>query len=337
MDAPLPARPPASRGRPAFDGPPDANGTADTVRGRPAVGGASDGAGAAPDTIAARLAAGGRRLISFEFFPPADAAGAEQLWETIAWLRPLAPDFVSVTYGANGSTRGRTLDLTARLAQETSLTTMGHLTCASQSQAELEAVVRRYAAAGLKHVLAVRGDMPGGPTVPWRPHPAGLANATELVRLVKAQGDFCVGVAAFCDPHPQRLDPALDARLLLDKQAAGAEFAITQLFFRASSYFELVERVRRLGCTLPIVPGLMPITKLSQVERFAQLSGAALPRAITDRLDKLADDPTGLRQAGVQVVAELSQELIDGGAPGLHFFTQNRSKATAAILSALRQ
>ncbi|MDR1512611.1 MAG: methylenetetrahydrofolate reductase [Propionibacteriaceae bacterium] len=281
------------------------------------------------------LLASGKPAFSFEFFPPADDAGQEQLWLALKLLQPLEPDFVSVTYGANGSTRQRTLDLTSRLARETALRTVGHLTCASQSVAELVDVVHRYGAAGVDHVLAVRGDMPGGATVPWERHPSGLGNATELVRLVKREGDFHVGVAAFCDPHPQRRDPALDARLLLDKEEAGAEFAITQLFFRAASYFELVERVRELGCSLPIVPGIMPITRLGQVTRFAELSGAPIPDSVVARLGHVADDPASVREVGTEVAAELAQELLDGGAPGLHFFTQNRSVATRAIWAGL--
>jgi methylenetetrahydrofolate reductase (NADPH) len=288
-------------------------------------------------TIAELLRAGERPTFSFEFFPPKDDLGAEQLWRTIGLLRPLGPDFVSVTYGASGSTRQRTLDVTARLARETELRTMGHLTCASQPVSELKATLDRYAADGVKHILAIRGDMPGGPTVPWEPHPAGLRNATELVRLVKSQGDFCVGVAAFCDPHPASKDPALDAQILLDKQAAGAEFAITQLFFRPESYIELVERVRALGCTLPIIPGIMPITQIGQTTRFAELSGAPIPEAILQRLHAVADDPASVREVGTEIADELSHALLAAGAPGLHFFTQNRSVATRAIWAGLRR
>jgi methylenetetrahydrofolate reductase (NADPH) len=287
-------------------------------------------------TIADLLAAGTSPLFSFEFFPPKDDAGAEQLWRALRLLAPLAPDFVSVTYGANGSTRQRTLDITARLARDTDLRTMGHLTCASQSIDEVRSTIDHYAEAGLRHILAVRGDMPGGPTVPWQPHPAGLPNTTALVRLIREQGNFCVGVAAFCDPHPQRHDPALDARILCDKAAAGASFAITQLFFEANSYFALVDRVRALGCDLPIIPGIMPITQIDQTTRFAALSGAPIPRSVLDQLEAVADDPAGVREVGTQIAADLSQALLDGGAPGLHFFTQNRSVATRAIWAGLR-
>jgi methylenetetrahydrofolate reductase (NADPH) len=185
-------------------------------------------------------------------------------------------------------------------------------------------------------VLAIRGDMPGGPTEPWVRHPDGLANATELVQLVKETGDFCVGVGAFPDPHPQAKDPALDARLLAEKAEAGAEFAITQLFFRPESYLSLVERVRALGCDIPIVPGIMPITQISQVQRFAEFSGAALPDEVVARLTAVADDPKAVRQVGVEIATELSLAVLDQGAPGLHFYTQNRSLATRSILQRVR-
>jgi methylenetetrahydrofolate reductase (NADPH) len=275
-------------------------------------------------------------LFSFEFFPPKDDIGHEQLWRALRLLQPLAPDFVSVTYGANGSTRQRTLDVTARLARETSLRTMGHLTLADQSVADIGATIDHYQAAGIHHILAVRGDMPGGPTEPWVPHPDGLANATALVRLIRSRGDFEIGVAAFCDPHPERRDPDLDARILVDKAEAGASFAITQLFFRAESYFTMVDRVRALGCGLPIIPGLMPITQIGQTTRFATLSGAPIPGDILAQLEAVADDPASVREVGTQIAADLAQELIDGGAPGLHFFTQNRSVATRAIWAGLR-
>ena len=278
-----------------------------------------------------------RALFSFEFFPPKDDLGQEQLWQALQRLAPLAPDFVSVTYGANGSQRDRTIGVTKRLATATGLSTVGHLTCASQSRQELVGVIDQYAAVGVDAVFAIRGDMPGGATVPWQPHPEGLRNATELVELIRARTDLAVGVAAFPDPHPARRDPALDARVLRDKWAAGASFAITQLFFSAQSYFDMVDRVRTLGCPIPIIPGIMPITMISQVVKFAEMSGAVLPADVRTRLDAVADDPAVVRKIGVAIGTELSQELLDRGAPGLHFFTQNRSAATRAIWANLHQ
>lgn len=288
-------------------------------------------------TIARLLAEGTRPLCSFEFFPPRDDAGEDHLWAAIDRLEPLRPDFISVTYGANGSSRDRTLALTRRLATDTGHRVMGHLTCASQSVDQLTSVIDGYAAAGIGHILAVRGDMPGGPGVPWVAHPDGLANATALVELIRRRGDFCIGVAAFPDGHPPAHDLALDARLLVDKWSAGASFAITQLFFQPRAYVELVDRVRSLGCPIPIIPGIMPVSQMSQVVSFAQMSGAPLPAAMLRQLEAVAHDPAAVRRVGAAQAADVAQRLLDAGAPGLHFFTQNRSRATLAIWRRLRR
>ena len=288
-------------------------------------------------TIAELLDDGGRPLYSFEFFPPKDEVQQRQLWKAIRELESLAPDFVSVTYGASGSTRERTIRATEAIAQHTTLRAVAHLTCASQSREQIRQVIGSYAAAGIRHILAIRGDMPGGPRVPWLRHPDGLSNATELVATVRELGDFCVGVAAFPEPHPEQGDAALDARLLAEKARAGASFAITQLFFTADDYFRLVERVQSLGCDIPILPGIMPITNVSQVRRFAELSGAALPTRVTDRVAAVADDEDQVRKVGIEIATELCEALLDGGAPGLHFFTQNRSRATREIYANLQQ
>jgi len=290
-----------------------------------------------PPSIADLLAVGHRPLFSFEFFPPKDEIQQRQLWQTVRELESLGPDFVSVTYGASGSTRERTIKATEAIALHTTLRSMAHLTCASQSRDQLRRVIGSYAAAGIHHVLAIRGDMPGGPRVPWERHPEGLDNATELVALVRELGNFCVGVAAFPNAHPERNDFGLDAQVLAAKAAAGASFAITQLFFTADDYFALVGRVRALGCDLPIIPGIMPITNVRQVTRFAELSGAALPRSVTDRIDEVADDDGQVRRVGIKIGTELSEELLSRGAPGLHFFTQNRSRATREIYANLHQ
>ncbi len=288
-------------------------------------------------TIADLLASRDHATMSFEFFPPKDDAGQAQLLDAIGGLDPLRPDFVSVTYGASGSTRARTIDATRLIRTRTNATTMGHLTCVSQSVAEIRGAVAAYADAGITHILAVRGDPPGGPTAAWERHPEGLDHATDLVRLVKDAGDFCVGVGAFPDGHPEHFDFDLDARVLAEKEQAGAEFAITQLFFDADAYFRLVERIDRLGCRLPVVAGIMPVTNVGQIERFAALSGADLPAPVVARLRAVADDPAAVRAVGLEIATELCDRLLAGGAPGLHFFTQNRSKATAEILAALRQ
>ncbi len=288
-------------------------------------------------TVAELLAGADHPTMSFEFFPPRDDTGTTQLLDAIAGLQPLRPDFVSVTYGATGSSRERTVDATRLISERSDAITMGHLTCVSQSTEELRGAIAAYAEAGVRHILAVRGDPPGGPTAPWQTHPDGLANATELVRLVKATGDFCVGVGAFPDGHPDRHDLDLDARLLAEKEQAGAEFAITQLFFDPAAYFSLVERVRRLGCEIPIIAGIMPVTNINQIERFATFSGADLPRGVVARLQSVAADPAAVRDVGVEIAVELCDALLAGGAPGLQFFTQNRSKATGEILRRLRE
>jgi methylenetetrahydrofolate reductase (NADPH) len=291
-----------------------------------------------PPTIAELLddaADRGRPLTSFELFPPKDETQQRQLWRAIRELEALGPDFVSMTYGASGSTRDRTIVATEAIAQHTTLRAMAHLTCASQSRAELRQVVGSYAAAGIRHVLAIRGDMPGGPTVPWQRHPEGLANATELVAMIRELSDFCIGVAAFPDLHPEHHDADLDAEILVAKHRAGASFAITQLFFTAGRYFELVDRVRSRGSDLPIIPGIMPVTRISQIQRFADLSGADLPPKVVDRLNAVAGDDQAVREVGIQLATELCEDLLSAGVPGLHFITMNRSPATREIYARL--
>jgi methylenetetrahydrofolate reductase (NADPH) len=290
-----------------------------------------------PPTIVELLRGRQRPLFSFELFPPKDEDQTRQLWQTVRELESLAPDFVSVTYGASGSTRERTITATEAIAQHTTLRTMAHLTCASQSVDDLRRVIGSYAAAGIRHILAIRGDMPGGPTVPWERHERGLANATELVAMIRSLGDFCIGVAAFPDLHPERHDPDLDARVLVAKERAGAGFAITQLFFTATRYFELVDRVRALGSDLPIIPGIMPVARLSQIQRFADLSGADLPARVVDRLNAAGGDDAAVRQVGIDLATELSEDLMAGGAPGLHFITMNRSRATREIFARIQR
>ncbi len=280
------------------------------------------------------LTSGGRSF-SFEFFPPKDDAGERRLWTAIRELEPLAPTFVSVTYGAGGSTRDRTVRITAGIAEHTTLRPVGHLTCVGQDVAALRTVIGRYADAGVRDVLALRGDPPEGPGSLWRSHPGGLDRAVQLVELARSLGDFTVGVAAFCQGHPEAGGLEADARILADKQRAGADFAITQLFFRADEYFRLVDRAAAAGCDLPIVPGIMPITNLGQVQRFAELSGSAVPPEVVERLEPVRDDPQALRAEGVQVAVELCAALLDGGAPGLHYYTLNRSTATRQIHAAL--
>jgi methylenetetrahydrofolate reductase (NADPH) len=272
---------------------------------------------------------------SFEFFPPKTDAGEHALWQAIRELEPLRPGFVSVTYGAGGSTRDRTVRVTRRIAEETTLTPMAHLTCVGSSREDVVATLREYADAGIHSILALRGDPPGAPGQPFSAHPEGLRYASELVELVRSVGTFEVGVAAFPEGHPEALDLDRDADVLVAKARAGADFAITQFFFHADDYLRLVERVRARGCDLPIVPGIMPVTNVSQIERFAALSGTDFPPALADRLHAVADDPEAVRAIGVEVATSLARRLLGEGAPGLHFYTLNRSTATREVYAAL--
>jgi methylenetetrahydrofolate reductase (NADPH) len=278
----------------------------------------------------------GEKSFSFEFFPPKDEAGERQLWKALRELEALHPTFVSVTYGAGGSTRDRTVRVTEQIASDTSMTPLGHLTCVGHSRETLRSIIGSYANAGVRNILALRGDPADGPTAPYEPHPEGLHYAVELVELVRSLGDFCVGVAAFPEGHPSAASLDADARVLAEKARAGAEFAITQLFFRADDYFRLADRVAALGVDIPVIPGIMPITNLAQIRRMAELSGAELPPEVVARVSRHGEDAAAVRAEGIALATELCDTLLAGGAPGLHFYTLNRSKATREIYANLR-
>jgi len=286
-------------------------------------------------TIAARLRSG-EPSFSFEFFPPRDAAAERQLWQALRELERLRPSFVSVTYGAGGTTREGTVRVTERIATDTTMLPLAHLTAVNHSRAELRHVLGRFAAAGVHNVLTIRGDPPGDPQAEWVKHPDGLAYAEDLVRLVKASGDFCVGVAAFPYKHPRSPDFASDAQYLVRKMRAGADFAITQMFFVVEDYLRLRDRVSALGCDVPIIPGIMPVTTMRTIERSAQLSGAPFPSKLRDRFESVAEDPAAVRAMGIEQASELCQRLLRKGAPGIHFITLNRSTATREIWSNLQ-
>lgn len=269
--------------------------------------------------------------ISFEFFPPKDDPGEAALWETIRALEKTRPTFVSVTYGAGGGSRDRTIRVTDRIARETTMTPMAHLTCVGHSVGELRNIIGHYANVGVRNVLALRGDPQGGLDQPWVRHPEGLDHADELVALIRELGPFTVGVAAFPDRHPESPSLEHDADVLVRKADAGAAYAITQFFFTRSAYAALRDRVRARGCELPIIPGLMPVTNVKQLARMTQLSGQPVPAEVTGRLQAVAEDPAAVREVGVQIATELAQQLLDEGAPGLHFITMNRSPATLQV------
>jgi methylenetetrahydrofolate reductase (NADPH) len=278
----------------------------------------------------------GDHSFSFEFFPPKDEAGEEQLWNAIRALEPYHPTFVSVTYGAGGSTRDKTVAITGRIARETSMVPMAHLTCVGHTREELEAILDSYVAEGVFHVMALRGDPREGPSAEWTPTEGGLNYALELVELARTRGDFRIGVAAFPEGHPGAESLDIDADRLVAKADAGAEFAVTQMFFRAEDYFGLVERVRARGVDIPILPGIMPILNLNAIRRQGELIGTSVPEEIVSRLTAAGPDPVAVRAEGIRLAAELCEELLDGGAPGLHFYTLNRSKATLEIFEALQ-
>jgi methylenetetrahydrofolate reductase (NADPH) len=280
----------------------------------------------------------GRPVFSVEFFPPRDDAGEQALWQAVHDFESLDPAFVSVTYGAGGSSRDRTVRITGQIARQTSLVPMAHLTAVNHSVAELRGVLGSYAEAGIRNVLALRGDPPGDPLGEWVAHPQGVHYAAELVRLIRSLGHFCIGVAAFPECHPRSPDLESDVRHLVAKLRAGAQFAITQMFFRPEDYLRLRDRVTAAGADMaavPIMPGVMPITTLRGVQKMAELSGCTIPQPVRDRLAAVGEDPAAVREVGVDVATELCERLLAEEVPGLHFYTLNRSSSTRAVLARL--
>jgi methylenetetrahydrofolate reductase (NADPH) len=281
------------------------------------------------------LLATGRPSFSFEFFPPKDEPGLDLLRAALGSLHELQPTFVSVTYGAGGSTRRQTLELVSTLRRDYGLEPLAHLTCVEASRTELLTVLDGLAAAGIENVLALRGDPPPG-SGPFTPHPDGLRYASELAALAKSRHSFCLGGACYPEGHVEAASLDEDLRHLKAKVTAGCEYLITQLFFDNQRFFDFVGKARAAGIGVPIIPGIMPITSVNQVERFTKLCGAAIPEPLLSELRQLRDDHHAVLSLGVAQATAQCLELLHRGAPGIHFYTLNKSPATRTILTALR-
>ena len=274
----------------------------------------------------------GRRIsVSFEFFPPKDEAMEKILWGSIERLKPLAPDFVSVTYGAGGSTRERTHATVKRILAETNLTPAAHLTCVAATRDEIDAIVRNYKAAGVRHIVALRGDPVGGAGEKYTPHPGGYSNAADLVAGIRRAGDFEISVSAYPEKHPDSPTVETDIDMLKAKVDAGASRAITQFFFENDLYFRYLDRVRARGIDIPVVPGILPVQNFAAAKNFAARAGASVPAWIAERVRGLDNDPATRRLIAAAVAAEQVLDLVDRGVTTFHFYTMNRADLVFAI------
>lgn len=274
--------------------------------------------------------------VSVEFFPPKDDAGEERLWEASSALETIAPDFISVTYGAGGSTRDRTIQITKEITKRTGRGTVAHLTCVGSTKDELIEILSQYKGAGIKSILALRGDPVGGPAATWVTTDGGFDHADQLVELAISQGGFEVGVAAFPDGHPASSgDSEKDIEVLIRKEQLGATFATTQFFFESSKWEKLVSKLEARGSKLPIIAGILPITNVKQLNRMAELGGTPIPGNISKLFNEISEDPDAVRKAGADLATKLCEELIALKVPGLHFYTMNTASATLEICTNL--
>ena len=273
-----------------------------------------------------------RTSYSFEFFPPKDTQGEERLWAAMTGLEALHPDFISVTYGAGGSTRDRTIAITSHITERTNIPTVAHLTCVGSTKTELIEILGKYREAGITSILALRGDPVGGPSAPWSTTPGGFDHADQLVELAKDLGGFSIGVAAFPDGHPAsggNFEKDID--VLIKKESLGATFATTQFFFEVDRWRKLVDRLSARGSSLPIIAGILPVTNVKQLSRMSELGGTPIPDSIMKRFLEVEDDSESVRALGVEIATDLCQKLLAEGVPGIHFYTMNSSTATREI------
>lgn len=276
-----------------------------------------------------------RPVFSFEFFPPKSLEDEEALFATARTLQELDPDFISVTWGAGGGTRRKTIEITSTIRAELGIESMSHLTCVGASRAELDEIVDEIGLHGIENIMVLRGDPPKGETT-FVPHPAGYLHADELVRRIRSRQDFCIGVGGYPEVHPEATDADTDLEHLRRKVDAGADFITTQLFFETDLYFRFVDRVRRAGVEVPVLPGIMPVTNVRQIKRFTNTCGATIPGRMLETLDRLQDDAEGVIRYGIEFATRQCEELLAGGAPAIHFYTLNRSRSAAEILGNLK-
>jgi len=273
-------------------------------------------------------------VFSFEFFPPKTEAGREALVRTIDELKPLSPGYVSVTYGAMGSNRGQVIEIVSEIKNRIGIEAMAHLTCVGHTREELASVLDELAGVGIENVLALRGDPPPGSD--FQATRGGFAHASDLTALIRDRGGFCIGGAAYPEVHPDAPDAVADLQNLQTKVAAGSDFLVTQLFFDNRDYFSFLERVREAGIGVPVLPGIMPVTNLGQVKRFTEMCGAALPADLLAALEAAGDDEAAVLEIGVTHALQQCRDLLSAGAPGIHFYTLNKSASTREILTRLR-